>query len=137
MYTVYQGATFTVEWYYTKSGEMSGYEYYKTLDEHEKVRFFHIIKYYADSSLDTIIPKTLVNIEDKEHKIYALKPYSRRFFCFIVIGRKIIITNGYRKKSQVMAKKDKEKVKISIKHKDDYLSRLKGGDYYEKYKNTQ
>lgn len=131
-YTVYCGITFIVEWYYTIDSKIPGYEYYKTLSEDEKVRFAHIVKYYADSPLGTIIPKTLLNIEDKEHKIYAFKPYKRRFFNFVVEGRKIIITNGYQKSSQKMTKKDREKLLIAIKYKQDYLNRVRGGEYYEK-----
>ena len=121
-----------VEWYYTEEGRMPGYEYYQTLSEDEKIRFFQIIRYYADSPLGTIVPKTHLNIEDREHKIYALKPYRRRFFCFTASGRKVIIANGYLKASQQMTKKDKEKLKIAAKYRWDYLKRIGGGEYYEK-----
>lgn len=111
---------------------MPGYDYYLTLSRHEKVRFFELVKYYADSSLGTVIPRTLLNIEDKNHRIYALKPSSRRFFCFTFVGRKLIITNGYRKSSQKMTKKDKERLKTAIKYKNEYMKRVKEGYYYEK-----
>lgn len=132
IYTIYEGTTLIVEWYYTEDGHMPGYEYYRTLNEDEKVRFFQIVKYYADGPLGTILPRTLLNIEDNEHKIYALKPFSRRFFFFTVGGGKIIITNGYQKSSQKMTKKGKEKLKIAIKYRYNYLERIEGGIYYEK-----
>ena len=131
-YTIYQGSELTVEWYYTKDGKLPGYEYYQTMTQEEKVRFFHIVTYYADTPSGKNLPRTLLNIEDKKNKIYALKPFSRRFFCFTVIGSKLIITNGYRKSSQKMTKKDKEKLKTAITYKEDYLTRTKAGDYYEK-----
>ena len=45
-------------------------------------------------------------------------------------GGKIIITNAYQKHSRQMTKQDKEKVKITIKYKKDYLKRIKEGTYY-------
>ena len=49
-------------------------------------------------------------------------------------GGKIIIVNAYRKHSRQMTKQDKEKLKISVKYKKDYLKRVKEGTYYAEEK---
>lgn len=51
------------------------------------------------------------------------------FFNFFYEGRKIIITNGYMKKSQKVSRKDLERAR---EIKRDYTYRVKGGSYYGK-----
>ncbi len=86
----------------------------------------------ADSPIGTRLPKTLYNLEDAEHKIYAFKPKDHRFFNFVTVGRKIIIIDAYRKHSQQMTKKDINLLRTVITCKEDYLNRVKGGNYYER-----
>ena len=64
-----------------------------------------------------------------KEKIFEFKPIGHRFFNFFYEGGKIIITNAYIKKSQKVSKKALEKAKTI---KKDYISRVKGGVYYEK-----
>lgn len=131
-YVIYEGPAFTVEWYYTEEGYMPAYEFFKDMDESTQDRFLAMVKYMADSAHGTHLPKTMYNIEDQEHKIYAFKPHGQRFFNFMTAGHKIIVTNAYSKSSQKMTKKDLEKLKISIAYKEDYSGRVARGDYYEK-----
>jgi hypothetical protein len=67
-------------------------------------------------------------VVDKQEKIYEFKPMHERFFNFFYEGRKIIITNAYRKKGQ---KVDKRELSRAIDLKKDYGLRVKGGVYYE------
>ena len=127
------GSTFTVEWYFDESFYMEAKEIYDGLPDEEKQRLHQIVKYIADSPIGTIVPKTLYNLENAEHKIYALKPKDYRFFNFMAVGKKIIIINAYRKHSQQMTKKDLQLLKTAIDAKGNYLKRLKEGTYYERY----
>jgi hypothetical protein len=51
------------------------------------------------------------------------------YFNFLYEGGKIIITNGYMKKSQKVSRRDLEK---AGELKKDYICRVKGGSYYGK-----
>ena len=133
-YIIYEGKTYTVEWYYTKQGKLPGYEYFLTMKEHAQNRFLYMVKYLADAPHGEYLPKVLYNVEDRKNQIYALKPENERFFSFMFKGGKVIVANAYRKKSQQMTRQNKEKLRISIKYKDDYLCRMKEGTYYEKEK---
>jgi len=52
-----------------------------------------------------------------------------RFFNFFYEGGKIIVTNGYRKKSQ---KVDKKELRKAIKMRSLYIKRERKGEYYGK-----
>jgi hypothetical protein len=131
-YVVYEGASYIVEWYYTQDGKMPGYEYFKRMAEQAQNRFFYMIKYFADSPKGTKLPRIMYNLEDKKEKIYAFKPQEERLFNFMYKSGKVIITNAYRKHSQKMDKQDREKLKIAINYKKDYIKRIKEGTYYAK-----
>ena len=131
-YIIYEGPTYTVEWYYTEQGKMPGYEYFLSMAEQAQSRFLYMVKYLADAPRGESLPKTMYNIEDKENQIYAFKPSDERFFSFMFRGGKIIVTNAYRKASRQMTKRGKEKLKTSIKYREDYIRRVKEGLYYEK-----
>ena len=128
----FNGRTFRVEWYYTEVGRLPGLEYYLALTEAEQDRLDHIVKYFADSPFGTTLTSSMYRIEDSAHKLYALKPGAHRFFNFMSAGRRIIITNAYRKHSQRMAKPDLEKLKIAAAYRRDYLRHVEEGTYYEK-----
>ena len=91
-----------------------------------------MIKYLADNPIGTRLPETIYRIEDRENKIYALKAGAERFFNFMTVHKKIVITNAYHKHSQKMTKQDMEKLEISVRFRADYLRRIKEGSYYEK-----
>ncbi len=47
----------------------------------------------------------------------------------MTVGGKVIVTNAYRKHSQKMTKQDMESLRIAIRSRRDYLSRVKEGSY--------
>ena len=49
--------------------------------------------------------------------IYAFKPQPDRYLCFFFSGKKIIVTNAYRKKSDKLPKREKE---IALKNMAKY-----------------
>ena len=130
-YIHYEGQRLTAEWYYTVNGNVPGFDYYRDLSRQDRVRLDQIIKHLCDSPFGTILPISLYRVEDRQNKIYALKPRDERFFNFTTEGSKIIITNAYHKHSQQMTKADMECLKIAVAYRHDYLKRLKEGTYYE------
>ena len=61
-------------------------------------------------------------------KIYAFKPQTDRFLCFFYEGRKIIVTNAFRKKQQKLPIREKEN---ALKKRELYINRVIEGDYYD------
>ena len=72
----------------------------------------------------------MYRLEDPENSIYALKFDNNRYLNFITIDRKIIITNGFKKKTQKLGKREKEALNFAIKAKRDYIKRVKEDTYY-------
>jgi hypothetical protein len=50
----------------------------------------------------------------------------------MTVGAKIIVTNAYHKQSQQMRRIDLEGLKVAARYRQDYLTRIKEGTYYEK-----
>jgi len=126
---VYEGTHFEVVFYYDDSLEIPIWSTYESLSENEKIDFLVRVKKIADSKPGTIHPKSIFNIEDKSDKIFAIKFGANRFCTFFTRGRKLIITNGYIKKSQKNTKKINEELKKAKNFKKDYETRIKNGTY--------
>ncbi len=124
-YVAYEGACFTIEWYFNTTGRSQALEYYESLDESERIKVLKLLKRIGDAGV--VRDKTKFVYEGD--KIYAFKPQPDRFLSFFCEGKKIIITNGFRKKQQKLPQIEKEK---ALKLKKDYLTRTKVGDYYER-----
>jgi len=90
----------------------------------EKTQILKLFKRLGDSG--EIKNKTKFRYEG--HCVYAFKPQPERFLCFFFEGRKVIVTNAFRKKQDKLPKGEKEK---AIKFRKDYIQRIKNGDYYE------
>ena len=56
--------------------------------------------------------------------IYAFKPQPDRYLSFFTDGRKIIVTNGFKKKTDKLPKNEKE---LAMKYRQEYLERKTGG----------
>ncbi len=126
-YIFYQGERFQVEFYFTEAGKMPAKEYLEKTSLDVKVKLAALVKYIAEHG--NLFDITKFRMVDPKEKIFEFKPMNHRFFNFFYKGGKIIITNAYMKKSQKVSKKDLEKAKTL---KKDYISRAKGGIYYEK-----
>ena len=129
---IHTGRYFTAEWYYSFDAGLPALDYYNDLSELDQDRFDDVIRYLCESKPGIILPKTYYRIEDHAHQIYALKPRDERFFNFMTVDAKVIITNAYHKHSQQMTKVDRESLKIAVRCKQDYLRRVKEGTYYER-----
>ena len=123
-YIAYEGKKFTVEWYYDANGRSKALEYYKKLPTHERIKVLQLFKRMGDAG--EIKDTTKFNYEGD--KLYAFKPKPDRYMCFFFAGKKIIITNAFRKKKQKLPENKKDR---AIKCKQDYENRNKKGDYYD------
>lgn len=73
----------------------------------------------------------ILNIEkfgNEGNGVYAFKPQPDRFLCFFAKGNKIIITNGFIKKSDKLPKSEKEK---ALRYMKDYIERTENDIYYK------
>ena len=123
-YVVYRGESFTIEWYFNHVNHSEAFEYYNSLSAPEKIQLLKLIKRMGD--VGEIKDKTKFRHEGD--KIYAFKPQPDRFLCFFNEGKKIIITNGFRKKQPKLPLQEKEE---ALRKRDDYINRIKSGEYYE------
>lgn len=130
----YRGKNYSVEWYFMENGELPGLDHYKGMDETSQDRLDYMVRYMADAEPGTFLPSDMYRVEDARNRIFAFKPRAERFFNFITAGRKIIITNAYRKHSQKMEKKDRRVAEKAAEYRADYLRRTKEGRYYESIK---
>lgn len=90
----------------------------------EKISVLRLFKRMGD--VGVIKDKTKFNYEGDQ--IYAFKPQPDRLLCFFYENKKIIVTNGFRKKRMKLPKREKEK---SLKCKNEYIERVEEGKYYD------
>ena len=128
-YIVERGEKFTIEWYYStdtkpKRKKSQASDYFESLTEDEQVKTVALFRRMAKYGI--IRNKQLFRNEGD--KIFAFKPKPDRFLCFFTVNKKIIITNGFRKKADKLPKNEKQR---ALKYKSDYEKKVKEGIYYE------
>ena len=121
---LYEGEAFTVEWYYSPKGKSQPFEFYQELDKERRIQFLKLVKHIGD--IGQIRNKTKFRYEGD--KVFAFKPKPDRFLCFFSVGKKIIITNAFTKKTDKLPKREKDR---ALRHMKDYLDRVKKDMYYE------
>ena len=126
-YIFYRGERFQIEFYFTETGKIPAKEYFEDTAFDVKVKLAALVKYIGEHG--KIFDITKFRMIDSKEKIFEFKPLQHRFFNFFYEGGKIIITNGYMKKSQKVSRRDLERAK---ELKKDYICRVKGGGYYGK-----
>ena len=129
---VYSGKYRIVEFYKDIRNNIPALDYYKTLTKREKAELYALLRRLTDRPPGEFLPETKYRVEDKENSIYALKFGNNRYLNFTTSAKKIIITNGFKKKTQKLGKREKKSIKFAIKAREDYFIRLKEGIYYEK-----
>lgn len=110
-FIAYEGDVFTVEWFFNDKGKSEALDYFETLSNTQKRKTLMLFKRIGDFG-----------------KISAFKPQPDRFLSFFSVGKKIVVTNGFRKKAQKLPEKEKN---LALKRMKDYDSRVINGDYYE------
>jgi len=117
---IYSGNIFTLEWYYDKKGKSVAKDFYSGESEDLQRKFLVLVKKMGDFGKIFDIKK----FRYEEDGIYAFKPQPDRYLSFFTEGRKIIVTNGFRKTTEKLPKNEKD---IALKYKQDYLERKSGG----------
>jgi hypothetical protein len=120
----HRGKIFTLEWYFDAQGKSDAYEFFTKLTRDRQKKIVHLFCLLGD--VGKIFNKEKFRHEDDQ--IYAFKTSEDRLLCFFFDRAKVIITNGYEKKSTKMPPKEKMR---ALKAKADYIKRCKNGDYYE------
>ena len=120
VYVIYQGDYFTLEQYYDKNGNSVSFDYFLNSSKDQRRKFLALAKRMGDSG--KIFDKTKFNNEGDG--IYAFKPQPDRYLAFFTDGKRIIVTNGFTKKTDKLPKNEKE---LALKYRRDYLDRNTGG----------
>ena len=113
---IYVGECFTVEWYYEENGYSQAYEYFLTTSDIQKRKFLILVKRIADFGKIFDITK----FRNEGDNIYAFKPQPDRYLSFFVVGKKIIVTNGFCKKTDKLPDSEKE---LALRCRNNYLKR--------------
>src|SRR5438105_15852905 len=104
-YVAYDGAQFTIEWYYSSKGESQARQYYLERDDSDRIKVLKLFKMMGD--IGKISDQT--KFRNEGDKIYAFKPQPHRFLSFFVEGKKIIVTNAFWKKKDKLPPGEKER----------------------------
>lgn len=121
----YSGSFYTIEWYYDEKGKSQAYEYYMTLSDLQKRKLLVLFKRMGDYGKIHDITK----FRYEGDSVFVFKPQPDRFLSFFVKEKKIIITSGFKKKSQKLPQDQKTK---AINYRKEYFRRLSEDTYYEK-----
>src|SRR5215510_15057052 len=117
---IYKGEKFTLEWYYDKSGKSVAKEFYLKTSTDLQKKFLVLVRRMGD--FGKIFDKT--KFRNEEDGIYAFKPQPDRYLSFFTIGKKIIVTNGFKKETDKLPNNEKE---FALRCRQDYLDRKIGG----------
>jgi phage-related protein len=117
---VYIGQCFTVEWYFDATGYSQAYEYFESTTQAQKRKFFVLVKRIAEYGKITDITK----FRNEGDGLYAFKPQPDRYLSFFIKGKRIVITNGFCKRTDKLPKAEKER---SLRSRCDYLKRNEEG----------
>ena len=118
--TIYKGEKFTLEWYYDGSGKSIAKDFYQETSTELQKKFLVLAKRMGD--FGKIFDKTKFRYE--EDGIYAFKPQPDRYLSFFTIGKKIIVTNGFKKETEKLPKNEKD---FALRCRQDYIDRKSGG----------
>lgn len=123
-YIAYKGKVFTIEWYFHEKQKSQSKEYFLGLDLSQRKKTMNLFQLMGEVG-------KILNIEkfrNEGNGVYAFKPQPDRFLCFFTKGNKIIITNGFVKKSDKLPESEKEK---ALKYMKDYNDRVAKKLYYK------
>lgn len=124
-YVAYEGPCFTIEWFYNEQGVSQALEYFNGLNDAQKRKVLMLFKRIGDFGRISDITK----FRNEGDKIFAFKPQPDRFLSFFYTGKKIIVANAFRKKSQKLPEEEKERAQCAMQN---YTERVLKDAYYEK-----
>jgi phage-related protein len=117
---IYSGEKFTLEWYFDKNGKSVAYDYFLEISREQRRKFLALVKRMGDFGQILDITK----FRNEGDGIYAFKPQPDRYLSFFTVNKKIIVTNGFKKKTEKLPENEKA---LAIKYRQDYLERISGG----------
>ena len=117
---IYKGILFSLKWYYDRDGKSVAFDYFKNTSEDLQDKFLLLAKKMGDFGKIYDITK----FRNEGDGIYAFKPQPDRYLSFFTDGKEIIVTNGFKKKTDKLPKNEKD---LAIKYRQDYLERKTGG----------
>ena len=113
-------SAYEIIFYTNDKGEKPVVEFLDSLDDKMRAKMLLSIRIIKENGPMVRLPYS----EELEDGIFELRAKSgtniSRILYFFVVGRKIILTNGFIKKTQKTPKKEIEKAK---KYRSEYLSR--------------
>lgn len=116
-FLIYKGRHFSVYFHAEAEISSSVHDYFESCDEAAQSSLLFLARTIAD--IGRIYDETKFRVEDKQNKIYCFKPKKERFFCFFFVGKKIIITSAYTKKSQ---KLNRGELRKAIRIRNEYFA---------------
>ena len=122
-FIAYEGEALTVEWFFDEKGKSDALEFFESLSNTQKRKTLMLFKRIGDFGKISDITK----FRNEGEKIFVFKPQPERFLSFFYAGKKIVVTNGFRKKAQKLPRKEKN---LALNRMKNYDSRVKSGDYY-------
>ena len=117
---IYKGSKFSIKWYYDINGKSVAFDYFNGATEDLQDKFLILVKKMGDFGKIYDIKK----FRNEGDGIYAFKPQPDRYLSFFTDGREIIVTNGFKKKTDKLPKNEKD---LAIRYRQDYLERKTGG----------
>ena len=117
---IYKCQKFSIKWYYDIYGKSVAFEYFNNATEDLQDKFLILIKKMGDFGKIYDIKK----FRNEGDGIYAFKPQPDRYLSFFTDGKEIIVTNGFKKKTDKLPKNEKD---LAIKYRQNYLERKAGG----------
>jgi phage-related protein len=117
---IYEGTFFTLEWYYDKNGNSVGYDFFLKATQEQRRKFLVLAKRIGD--FGKIFDKT--KFRNEGDGIFAFKPQPDRYISFFTDDKKIIVTNGFTKKTDKLPKAEKD---LALRLRKDYFERKPGG----------
>ena len=123
-FVAYQGDALTIEWFFDETGNSDSLNYFESLSDTQKRKVLMLFKRMGDFGKISDITK----FRNEGDKIFAFKPQPDRFLSFFYIGKKVVVTNAFRKKTQKLPEKEKY---LALQRMNSYDSRVNSGDYYD------
>ena len=93
----YEGSRLIIEWYFDESGHSQAFEYFMSLSASKKRKILFLFETIGE--LGKLFNKEKFRYEGDQ--IYAFKAIPDRMLCFFYQDAKIIITNGFVKKTKM------------------------------------
>ena len=100
-FIAYEGDSLTVEWFYDENGKSDSLDYFESLSNTQKRKVLMLFKRIGDFGKISDITK----FRNESGKVFAFKPQPDRFLSFFYVGKKVIVTNAFRKSHRNCQKK--------------------------------